>query len=88
MIAEIWTKPNCPYCDKAKTLFKIKGVEYNEKILQLTESQSNNLRPNQELVSRDALLEKAPNAKTVPQIWLDNNYIGGYSELAAFWNVP
>jgi len=87
MKAEIWTKPNCPYCDKAKNLFKIKGVEYEEKIIKLTESQGSDLKPNQELVSREALLERAPNAKTVPQIWLDNNYIGGYNELIAFWGI-
>lgn len=87
MKAEIWTKPNCPYCVKAKTLFNMKGIEYNEKIISLTESQTMELQANQELTTRDALLERVPNAKTVPQIWLDDNYIGGYTELAAFYNI-
>lgn len=85
MKAEIWTKPNCPYCDRAKNLFNIKGVEYDEYVIGLTESQ---IKPNQILKTREELLERVPNAKTVPQIWLDDNYIGGYTELAAFWNIP
>ena len=85
MKAEIWTKPNCPYCVKAKTLFDMKGVEYDEVIVGLTESTS--LKLNQSTASREELLERAPNAKTVPQIWLNNNYIGGYSELAAFYGI-
>ena len=32
------------------------------------------------------LLEAAPNAKTMPQIWLDDKYVGGYSELEAELN--
>lgn len=87
MKAEIWTRPNCPYCDRAKNLFSIKGVEYDEVIIGLIEDTSTSLKPNQRLESRETLLEKAPNAKSVPQIWLDNNYIGGYTELAAFYGL-
>lgn len=87
MKAEIWTKPNCPYCDRAKNLFTIKGVEYDEVIIGLNESAAQSLKANQRLESRESLLERAPNAKTVPQIWLDNNYIGGYTELAAFYGI-
>lgn len=87
MKAEIWTKPNCPYCVKAKTLFDMKGVEYDEVIIGLNESQSTPLKSNQTTASREALLERAPNAKTVPQIWLNDSYIGGYTELAAFYGI-
>jgi glutaredoxin 3 len=72
MRAEIWTKPDCPYCVRAKALMETNGVEYDEHIVG-------------ETVTREQLLEKAPNAKTVPQIWLDSSYVGGYTELAAFW---
>lgn len=72
MTAEIWTKTNCPYCTRAKALFEQKGVEYEERIIGQD-------------ATREELLERAPNAKTVPQIWLDGNYIGGYTELAAFY---
>ena len=87
MKAEIWTKPNCPYCVKAKNLFNIKGVEYNEVLIGLDESASVELAPNQRIETREALLERVPNARTVPQIWLDDNYVGGYTELAAFYGL-
>jgi glutaredoxin 3 len=85
MKAEIYTKTNCPYCVKAKALFNEKGITYNEYIVSPGFDESA-LAENQQYVTRDALLEKAPNAKTVPQIWLEGNYIGGYTELAAFFN--
>ena len=30
---------------------------------------------------RESLFEDLPNAKTVPQIWINDNHIGGYNEL-------
>ena len=30
---------------------------------------------------RESLFEELPNAKTVPQIWINNSHIGGYNEL-------
>ena len=85
MKAEIYTKTNCPYCVKAKALFNEKGVEYDEYIISPGFGEAD-LDKNQRYVTREALLEKAPNAKTVPQIWLEGNYIGGYTELADFFN--
>lgn len=84
MKAEIWTKQNCPYCVRAKALFDKRGVEYVEHIIG---GENMMLKENQHAATREALLEKAPNARTVPQIWLDGAYIGGYTELAAFWGV-
>jgi len=86
MKAEIWTKPNCPYCVKAKNLFNMKGIEYEEVLIGL-DSDKPILSENQRIDTRESLLERVPNAKTVPQIWLDDHYIGGYNELASFWNV-
>ena len=31
MKAVIWSKPSCVYCDKAKQLMKVKGIDYEEK---------------------------------------------------------
>lgn len=87
MKAEIWTKPNCPYCVKAKNLFNIKGIEYNEVLIGFDESNTPTLSENQTISTREALLDRVPNAKTVPQIWLDENYIGGYNELSSFLNI-
>lgn len=84
MQAEIYTKTNCPYCFKAKDLFDNQNVSYVEYIIGAREGGSI-LGNNQQYVSREQLLERAPQAKTVPQIWLEGNYIGGYTELAAFF---
>ena len=68
MLAYMISKPNCPYCVKAEALLKSNNIEYIKDIVG-------------ETITREELLEKAPNAKTVPQIWLDKEYIGGYNEL-------
>jgi glutaredoxin 3 len=58
----------CPFCDKAKNLLKTKGIEYEER----------NIAQGWKIQD---LLEAAPSAKTMPQIWLDDEYIGGFYEL-------
>ena len=68
MKAIVWSKPMCPFCDKAKNLLKTKGIEYEER----------NIAQGWKIQD---LLEAAPSAKTMPQIWLDEEYIGGFYEL-------
>ena len=68
MKAIVWGKPACGYCVKAKNLLQAKGIEYEER----------NIAEGWKIQD---LLEAAPNAKTMPQIWLDDKYIGGYLEL-------
>ena len=68
MKAIVWSKPQCVFCDKAKNLLKLQGIEYEERNI----AQGWKIRD---------LLEAAPNAKTMPQIWLDEEYIGGFYEL-------
>ena len=31
MKATVWSKNQCPYCDQAKNLLKLKGIEYEER---------------------------------------------------------
>jgi glutaredoxin len=73
MKAEIWSKDNCPYCVRAKALLENKGVDYEERVIGVD-------------ATREQLLERVPHARTVPQIWLDGNHIGGYTELAQFYS--
>ena len=68
MKAVVWSKPECSQCESAKHLLKTKGIEYEEK----------NLAEGYKIQD---LLELVPNAKTMPQIWLDEEHIGGYREL-------
>jgi glutaredoxin len=86
--AELWTKDNCSFCQKAKNLLKLRGIAYEEHIISAGVNESE-LNENQRYVTLEQLKEKVPNAKTVPQIWLLDNdkstYIGGYTELAAFF---
>ena len=74
MKATIWSKPACPWCDRAKHLLKMKGIEYEEK----------NIAEGYKIQD---LLALVPNAKTMPQIWLDDEHIGGYPELEKRLNV-
>jgi len=65
----IYTTPTCPYCIRAKDLFKEMGVEYEEK----------NVLDNQEEHSK--LAEKY-NWMTVPMIFIGDEFVGGYDDLA------
>ena len=67
--AIVWSKTHCPYCDQAKTLLKTKGIEFEER--NITEG----------TWTKDQLMEAVPTARTVPQIFLDGEYVGGYHEL-------
>jgi glutaredoxin 3 len=82
MKAEIYTKLNCPYCTKAKELLNDKGIEYHEYLISPGFGEKGH--KNQSYVTRDDLLQKLPTAKTVPQIWLDEQHIGGYTDLVEF----
>lgn len=81
MHAVIYTKDNCPFCTRAKALMDKKGITYDEKIIEVNGKDARQLKANQEWTTREALLEIAPAARTVPQIWLDGLLIGGHDEL-------
>jgi glutaredoxin len=69
MKAIVWSKDACPFCDQAKNLLKLKGIEYEERNISRD-------------WTREQLLEAVPNARTVPQIFLDDELIGGFTELS------
>jgi glutaredoxin len=68
MKAIVWSKNHCPYCDQAKKLLELKGIEFEERNITID-------------WTREQLLEVVPNARTVPQIFLDDKLIGGFTEL-------
>ena len=70
MKAIIWSKDYCPYCVQAKTLLEMKGIEYEEKKIG-------------DGYTKEDLLEAVPDARTVPQIFLDGELVGGFTELRA-----
>lgn len=69
----VYVKPNCPFCDRAKMLLKNKGVEITE--VSAVE--------NREQLIEAVTKETGAAPRTVPQIWLDGTYIGGFTELDA-----
>ena len=68
MKAIIWSKYHCPYCDQAKALLTSKGIHFEEKKIG-------------DGYTKEELLEAVPTARTVPQIFLDGELIGGFNEL-------
>ncbi|WP_435358513.1 FAD-dependent oxidoreductase [Haloarchaeobius sp. DFWS5] len=68
---EIYTKENCPYCDKAKDLFDAKGVEYV----------TYNVTGDDDLF--DEMVERADGRKTAPEVFIDDELIGGWDETSA-----
>ena len=68
MKAIVWSKYHCPFCDQAKALLKMKGIEFEER----------NINDDW---TKEQLLEAVPTARTVPQIFLDGQLIGGFTEL-------
>ena len=68
MKAIVWSKDQCPYCDQAKNLLKMKGIEFEER----------NINNGWD---KEDLLAAVPGARTVPQIFLDEQLIGGFNEL-------
>lgn len=72
MKAIVWSKICCPYCDQAKSLLTQKGIEFEERKIG-------------EGYTKEQLLESVPGARTVPQIILDGNLIGGFTELKKYF---
>ena len=70
---EIWSKPQCVFCDKAIQLCQMKELDFKKYMIDVD-------------YSREDLMKKFPNARTFPQITMDNIYIGGYTELEAHLN--
>lgn len=85
MKAEIYTKTYCSYCTKAKSLLTQKGIEYTEYLI-ATDNMNKTADTTHIFVTKEQLLERAPTAKTVPQIWLEGQYIGGYTDLEKYFN--
>ena len=69
----IWSKYHCPYCDRARVLLNLHNIKIEERKIG-------------DGWTREELLEEIPTARSVPQILIDGQYIGGYNELEKFLN--
>ena len=68
---EIYSTAACGYCVAAKNLLKSKGLAWRE------------LRIDTDPAARAEMLNRAPGARTVPQIFINGTYVGGFEQLAA-----
>jgi glutaredoxin 3 len=68
---EIYTTPICPYCVRAKALFNKKGVSYKE------------IDVAADPALRDAMIKRAGGKRTVPQIFINGQHVGGSDDLYA-----
>jgi glutaredoxin 3 len=68
MKAVVWSKDACPFCVQAKALLELRGIEFEERNVSKD-------------WTREQLLEAVPNARTLPQIFLDDRHIGGFTDL-------
>ena len=68
---EVYTTTFCPFCVRAKSLLKSKGVPFDE--IDVTE----------DAVLRKKMVELSGGRRTVPEIFIDGKIVGGYDELKA-----
>jgi glutaredoxin 3 len=65
---KIYTQPSCSYCTAAKNLLSSKGLPFVE--IDITNE-----------AAKSQMLTEVPGARTVPQIFKNDTYIGGYEAL-------
>tara|TARA_B100000795_G_C22349401_1_gene268126 strand:- start:237 stop:491 length:255 start_codon:yes stop_codon:yes gene_type:complete len=75
MNIKMYTSQFCPYCTNAENLLKSKGFKISEKIY---------VDKNPEELSR---MIEITGKRTVPQIYINDKYIGGFDELRKLDNT-
>lgn len=71
MAVEIYTKVTCFYCMRAKALLDDMGVSYHE------------IKIDGDALLREKMITRSQGASTVPQIFINNQHIGGCDDLLA-----
>jgi glutaredoxin 3 len=66
----MYTTMLCPYCHRAKTLLKKKGVTFTE------------IDVSTDPDKRDEMVSRSGGRRTVPQVFIDGRHVGGSEELA------
>ncbi len=70
-IIKMYTGPICNFCDAAKRLLARNNLKYQE----IDISSAANLR--------EEMIKKSNGRRTIPQIFFDDQHIGGYDEVRA-----
>lgn len=72
MKAIVWSRYNCTFCDQAKALLTQKGINFEERKIG-------------DGYTKEDLLEAVPTARTVPQIFINEELVGGFLELKKYF---
>jgi glutaredoxin 3 len=67
----VYTAPNCGYCTAAKNLLRKKGVQFEE------------IDVGHDPVLRQELVTRSGGRRTVPQVFIANQSLGGYDDISA-----
>ncbi|MEA5499693.1 MAG: glutaredoxin 3 [Limnoraphis robusta] len=68
---EIYTWSTCPFCIRAKSLLQKKGVDYTDYSIDGDED------------ARDKMAQRANGRRSVPQVFINDQHIGGCDDLYA-----
>ena len=70
----IYTGQRCSHCDWAKALLKRKNIGFTEYNIAI------------DVTKREEMLKKSNGSRTVPQIFIGEEHVGGNNELQALEN--
>ena len=72
MIVKIYSTAICPYCERAKMLLEKRNIKYTE------------LKIDEDVKLFEEMLALSNGRRSVPQIFIDDQHIGGYDDLVDF----
>ena len=73
MQVTVYSKPACQFCDKAKALLTQLKIEYTERVV------------TKDISLEELFEELGKPVRTIPQIVIDENHIGGFNELREYF---
>jgi len=72
MIVKIYSTAICPYCERAKMLLEKRNIKYTE------------FKIDEDVKLFEEMLTLSDGRRSVPQIFIDDQHIGGYDDLVDF----
>ena len=72
MIVKIYSTAICPYCERAKMLLEKRNIKYTE------------FKIDEDVKLFEEMLTLSDGRRSVPQIFIDGQHIGGYDDLVDF----
>lgn len=73
-VATVWSQHSCQYCDMSKKALRAAGYTVTENMIGIDEGN----------YSKEHLLQAVPGARSVPQVFINGEYVGGYQEVLAY----